>query len=126
MPSLSFVEPNGTLHNVEVAVGMTFLQAARAHSIDLEAACGGSLSCATCHLVVDPAWYDKLPPPKEDEEAILDVAFDITRTSRLGCQLRMTAELDGCVVTIAAENESLLRSPSAVDAVPIEVSSTLS
>lgn len=75
--------------------GQTLLQVARMAGIDLEGACGGSLACATCHVVVDAAWYGKLPAPKEEELAMLELAPGRTRTSRLGCQIVLTEALDG-------------------------------
>ena len=85
---------------VEVEAGTSILEAAHEHDIELEGACEGSLACSTCHVVIDSAWYDKLEPPEEDEEDLLDRAFGLTPTSRLGCQVRMTDELDGMVVSI--------------------------
>ena len=65
-------------------------------------ACEGSLACSTCHVIVDPAWFKKLESPTEDEEDMLDLAFGLTQTSRLGCQIVMTDELDGLVVKLPA------------------------
>jgi 2Fe-2S ferredoxin len=70
------------------------------YNIDIEGACGGCLSCATCHVIVHPDWYGKLKPKQEDEEDMLDIAFDVKKTSRLGCQILMTEELDGLVVAL--------------------------
>ena len=68
----------------------------------MEGACEGSLACSTCHVVVDPAWAPKLVKPTEDEEDMLDLAFGLEQTSRLGCQIVMTAALDGLVVRLPA------------------------
>ncbi|MEO5348185.1 MAG: 2Fe-2S iron-sulfur cluster-binding protein [Magnetococcus sp. YQC-3] len=85
---------------VEVEEGMTLLEAAHAHGVLLEGACEGSLACATCHVVVAPEWYDRLPEPSEEEEDLLDTAFGLTTTSRLGCQIEVTDALDGLRVTV--------------------------
>ena len=68
--------------------------------IDIEGACGGCLACATCHVVVDPKWVDKLEEKKEEEEDMLDLAFDLKKTSRLGCQILMSDDLDGITVAL--------------------------
>lgn len=104
MPKVNFIDPDGTRHEVEVPVGLSVLEAAHQNDIDLEGACEGSLACSTCHVIVDPAWFDRLPDPSEEEEDMLDLAFGLTRTSRLGCQLKMTEELDGLTVTLPAES----------------------
>jgi 2Fe-2S ferredoxin len=85
---------------VEVEAGMTLLEAAHAHGVLLEGACEGSLACATCHVVVAPEWYDRLPEPTEEEDDLLDTAFGLTTTSRLGCQIEVTDALDGLRVTV--------------------------
>ena len=66
----------------------------------IEGTCGGSLSCATCHVVVDPEWYGKTGEPDADEEDMLDLAFGLEETSRLGCQIRMDESLSGLKVRI--------------------------
>ncbi len=100
MPKMTFVEKDGTKKEVEIAEGLTVLEAARKYNIDLEGACEGSLACSTCHVVVDPEFYDQLPDATEDEEDMLDLAFGLTKTSRLGCQICMKPEIDGLVVTL--------------------------
>lgn len=102
MPKMTFIEKSGARQEVEVAEGLTILDAARKNDIDLEGACEGSLACSTCHVIVDPQWYDALPSASEDEEDMLDLAFGLTKTSRLGCQICMKPELDGLTVTIPA------------------------
>jgi len=76
--------------------------------VDIEGACEGSLACSTCHVIVDPEWYNKLEKPTEDEEDMLDLAYGLTRTSRLGCQIVLTDKLDGLVVKLPAATRSLL------------------
>lgn len=100
MPKMTFIAPDGTRHEVEAPEGLSVLEIAHRNDIDLEGACEGSLACSTCHVVVDPEWFDALNEPSEDEEDMLDLAFGLTRTSRLGCQILMTAELDGLTVRL--------------------------
>ncbi len=89
MPTITFVLNDGSRKAVEAKPGHTLLEIAHEHQIDLEGACEGSLSCSTCHLVIDPFWYSKLPEPSEEENDMLDLASGLTRTSRLGCQIVM-------------------------------------
>ena len=110
MPRMIFVERDGTRREVDAPVGRSVLEIARRHDIDIEGACDGSLACSTCHVVVDPEWYDLLQEASEDEEDMLDLAFNLTRTSRLGCQIVITEELDGLTVELpAATRDPLLR-----------------
>ena len=102
MPRVTFVEPGGACRAVEAPAGLTLLEVARLHGIDIEGACGGSLACATCHVVVAAEDSDRLDPPSEEEEAMLDLAPGVTATSRLGCQIVLTDDLDGLSVRIAA------------------------
>ena len=83
------------------------LEVAHKHGVDIEGACEGSLACSTCHVIVDPAWFNKLPSPTEDEEDMLDLAFGLEKTSRLGCQLVMTEALDGLVVKLPAATRNV-------------------
>ncbi|CAO5683287.1 MAG: Ferredoxin-6 [Holosporales bacterium] len=107
MPKVHFVSPDGKRQTVVAPSGNSILEVARLHDIDLEGACEGSLACATCHVVVDPEWFDKLPKAKEDEEDMLDLAFGLTPTSRLGCQIIMKPELDGLVIKIPSASRNL-------------------
>jgi 2Fe-2S ferredoxin len=84
------------------------LEIAHRNGIDLEGACEGSLACSTCHVIVDKAWYDKLGAASEDEEDMLDLAFGLTHTSRLGCQIRITPELDGLTVRLPAATRNMM------------------
>jgi 2Fe-2S ferredoxin len=105
-----FVERDGTRREVDAPIGRSILEIARRHDIDIEGACDGSLACSTCHVVVDPDWYDLLKEASEDEEDMLDLAFNLTRTSRLGCQIVITEELDGLTVELpAATRDPALR-----------------
>ena len=108
MPRMIFVERDGTRREVDAPLGRSVLEIARRHDVDIEGACDGSLACSTCHVVVDPDWYDLLKEASEDEEDMLDLAFNLTRTSRLGCQIVITEELDGLTVRLPAATRNLL------------------
>ena len=102
MPKMVFIERDGTQKEVEAPLGLSVLEIAHRNSVDIEVACEGSLACSTCHVIVDGEWFGKLTKPTEDEEDMLDLAFDLQETSRLGCQLIMTDALDGLVVKLPA------------------------
>ena len=106
MPKMTFVERNGTPREVSAPLGLSVLEVAHKHGVDIEGACEGSLACSTCHVVIDPAWFGKLPAPPEDEEDMLDLAFGLEKTSRLGCQLVITEALDGLVVRLPASTRN--------------------
>ena len=97
----------GEKKEFEVPVGTTVLEAAHNNNIDLEGACEGSLACSTCHVIVDKDFYDKLSEPTEDEEDMLDLAFGLTPTSRLGCQIIMSKELDGLTLVVPDETRNI-------------------
>ena len=98
-----FIEPDGTRKDVDAPLGLSVLEIAHRNDIDIEGACEGSLACSTCHVIVDPNWFNRLEEPSEDEEDMLDLAFGLTPTSRLGCQIIITEDLDGLTVTVPAE-----------------------
>lgn len=108
MPKMIFIERDGTRREVDAPVGLSVLEIAHKHLIDIEGACDGSMACSTCHIIVDPEWYGRLPEPSEDEEDMLDLAFSLTRTSRLGCQITMTEALDGLTVRLPKEVRNML------------------
>jgi 2Fe-2S ferredoxin len=108
MPKMTFIKTDGNRVEVDAPVGLSVLEIAHRNDIDLEGACEGSLACSTCHVVIDPEWYDTLPDATEDEEDMLDLAFGLTRTSRLGCQIIMTEELDGLTVSLPAGTRNLM------------------
>jgi len=108
MPKMTFIEPNGTRHEVDAPKGLSVLEIAHRNGIDLEGACEGSLACSTCHVIVDKEWYDLLPEASDDEEDMLDLAFGLTHTSRLGCQIIMTDELDGLTVALPAATRNMM------------------
>jgi ferredoxin, 2Fe-2S len=108
MPKLVFIERDGSRREVDAPLGLSVLEVAHRNDIDIEGACEGSLACSTCHVVVDPDWYDLLKEASEDEEDMLDLAFNLTNTSRLGCQIIITEELDGLTVRLPAATRNLL------------------
>ena len=108
MPKMTFVERDGTRREVDAPLGLSVLEIAHKHSVDIEGACEGSLACSTCHVIIDPAWFARLAQPTEDEEDMLDLAFGLEKTSRLGCQIVMTEALDGLVVRLPAATRNVL------------------
>lgn len=103
MPRVTFVEHTGKRHELDVPVGLTLLEVARRFRIDIEGACDGCLSCTTCHVIVEEEFFDLLPPASEEEEDMLDLAWGLTPTSRLGCQIVVNEEADGLVIHLPAE-----------------------
>ncbi|KAG7366146.1 2Fe-2S ferredoxin-type domain containing protein [Nitzschia inconspicua] len=89
-----------TSKTVEAEIGMDLMHVAHENNIDLEGACGGELACSTCHLIFQKEVYDRLPKMEEEEEDMLDLAFEVTETSRLGCQILVREDFDGMTVTI--------------------------
>ena len=102
MPQIVFIEKSGNRRSCAYKSGETLLAVARRNAIDLEGACEGAMACSTCHVIVDAGWFKKLETPTEDEEDMLDLAFGLTQTSRLGCQIVMNPGLDGLVVKLPA------------------------
>ena len=105
MPSITFIYADGTEKQVDAPVGLSVMEIAQKNDIDpIEGACGGSLACATCHLYVHPDWWGKALGDEdsitEEEEDMLDLAFDIRDKSRLSCQIQMTEDLDGMIVAL--------------------------
>jgi 2Fe-2S ferredoxin len=108
MPKLTFIDNNGK-HNVfDVPNGISVLEAAHQNDISLEGACEGSLACSTCHVIVASEFFDKLTKAKDEEEDMLDLAFGLTHTSRLGCQIIMSDELDGLVVSLPSATRNMM------------------
>ena len=105
MPKLIVVDRAGTEKTIDAQTGLTLMEAIRDNGFDeLLALCGGCCSCATCHVYVDPAFADKLPPMSEDENDLLESSDHRNETSRLSCQVPLTADMDGLKVSIAAED----------------------
>lgn len=99
---VTFILKDGTQKTFEVSAGETLLDIAQAHNLDMEGACGGSCACSTCHVIVDPDYYDALPEPDDDENDMLDLAYGLTETSRLGCQIKMSKDIEGIRVALPA------------------------
>ncbi|MGE0260534.1 MAG: ferredoxin family 2Fe-2S iron-sulfur cluster binding protein [Alphaproteobacteria bacterium] len=108
MPKMTFIERDGSRREVDAPLGLSVLEIAHRNDVDIEGACEGSLACSTCHVIVDPEWYELLREASEDEEDMLDLAFGLTATSRLGCQIIITEELDGLVVKLPSSTRNLL------------------
>jgi 2Fe-2S ferredoxin len=107
MPKITFVNKDGSEKTIEARNGQTILELAHQEDLPLEGACEGSLACSTCHVIVDPAFYDKLETASEEEEDMLDLAFGLTQTSRLGCQIVISDKLDGLRVTIPSASRNI-------------------
>ncbi|CAD0092290.1 unnamed protein product [Aureobasidium vineae] len=103
---VTFVDKEGDEHTFVVADGDNLLDIA--NDLEMEGACGGSCACSTCHVIVsDPDMFDKMEEPDDDENDMLDLAFGLTETSRLGCQVKMSKELDGLVVKLPTMTRNL-------------------
>lgn len=109
MPKMTFIQPDGTRREVDAPLGLSVLEIAHRHGVDIEGACEGSLACSTCHVIVDPKYFEALQSPTEDEEDMLDLAFGLEETSRLGCQIVMTEELDGLVVRLPKATRNAMK-----------------
>ncbi|KAL6939267.1 mitochondrial matrix iron-sulfur protein [Hanseniaspora osmophila] len=96
----TFVLKDGTQKKFAVCEGDSLLDIAQGHNLEMEGACGGSCACSTCHVIVDPQYIDKLPEPSDDEDDMLDLAYGLTETSRLGCCIKMNKEIDGIRVAL--------------------------
>jgi 2Fe-2S ferredoxin len=107
MPKMTFINKDGSRTDVEAPVGLSVLEIAHKNGIDLEGACEGSLACSTCHVIVAEEDFERLAYASEDEEDMLDLAFGLTHTSRLGCQIIMKDELDGLTVTLPSATRNM-------------------
>lgn len=105
---MTFIDKDGQDYKFAVSEGDNLLDIAQANDLEMEGACGGSCACSTCHVIVtDDGYYDKIPEPEDDENDMLDLAFGLTETSRLGCQVVMKKELDGLVVRLPSMTRNL-------------------
>ncbi|AEO62985.1 uncharacterized protein THITE_2107816 [Thermothielavioides terrestris NRRL 8126] len=105
---VTFIDKEGVEHKLAVSKGDNLLDIAQAHDLEMEGACGGSCACSTCHVIVmDQEYYDRMPEPDDDENDMLDLAFGLQETSRLGCQVVMTPELNGLRVKLPAMTRNL-------------------
>jgi 2Fe-2S ferredoxin len=108
MTKITFVLQGGEEKEVEAPLGLSVLEIAHKNNIDLEGACEGSLACSTCHVIVEDEFFGKLTEATEDEEDMLDLAFGLARTSRLGCQIKMTEELNGLKVKVPSATRNMM------------------
>jgi ferredoxin len=104
---ITFVDKNGEKQTVQAETGTSLLEVAHANHIDLGGACEGSLACSTCHVILEPKVYESLAEPSDEENDMLDLAFGLTETSRLGCQIVVTEELAGMVVRLPAATRNI-------------------
>ncbi|VUC22686.1 unnamed protein product [Clonostachys rosea] len=105
---VTFIDKDGQDYKFAVSEGDNLLDIAQANDLEMEGACGGSCACSTCHVIVtEDDYYDKIPEPEDDENDMLDLAFGLTETSRLGCQVVMKKELDGLVVRLPSMTRNL-------------------
>lgn len=101
MAKITYIQHNGSTQTVDAPIGITVMEAAKINDVPgIEAECGGSCSCATCHVYITEDWREKVGKPNDVEEDMLDIAFDVREESRLSCQIKVTAELDGLVVQV--------------------------
>jgi 2Fe-2S ferredoxin len=99
MAKITYVEFDGTEHTIDVADGLSVMEGAVRNRVPgIDADCGGACACSTCHVYIDPTWQEKVGPPNEMEEDMLDFAFDVKENSRLSCQIKVGPELDGLKV----------------------------
>lgn len=103
MVRVTFVTPQNEKVVVEGVEGQRLLELGQNAGLPLEGTCEGQMACSTCHVIVARDWFDRLAPAVDDEEDMLDLAAGVTRTSRLSCQIELTAALDGLVVHVPAE-----------------------
>ena len=101
MPQITYIGADGTSRTVEAETGSNVMEAAIKHGVPgIEAECGGACACATCHVYVDEAWRAIVGEPSPMEEDMLDFGYDVKPNSRLSCQIKVTAEIDGLVVRV--------------------------
>lgn len=103
MPQITFINADGTKTEVDAKIGDSIMRAALDNGVaGLSAECGGCLSCATCHAYVGEDWVDRIAPPSEEEQVMIECAIDVRPTSRLSCQVQVAEDMDGMVVEIPA------------------------
>ncbi len=108
MIRVTFVSADGSdRHQVEAEAGLRLLEVAQNDGQPLEGTCEGQMACSTCHVIVDPEYFARLPRAEEEEEDMLDLAVGAVRTSRLACQILLTPELDGLVVRMPAGHRDM-------------------
>ncbi|MAI10805.1 MAG: 2Fe-2S ferredoxin [Rhodospirillaceae bacterium TMED167] len=108
MPKVIFELPGGERREIDAEPGKSLLVTAHQNGIDIEGACEGVMACSTCHLIVAEDWYERLPDASEEEDDMLDLAYGLTKTSRLGCQITVTEDLDGLVIKVPDETRNMM------------------
>ena len=109
MVKVTFISANGDRVEAEGQPGQRLLELAQAADQPLEGTCEGQMACSTCHVIVTPDWFGKLPRASEDEEDMLDLAAGVARTSRLACQIELSDALDGLEVRVPGESRNMQR-----------------
>ena len=107
MVRVAFITPGGERVETEGADGLPLLEVAQAAGMPLEGTCEGQMACSTCHVIVAPDWFERLDPATEEEEDMLDLAAGACRTSRLSCQIVLSADLDGLEVRVRADSHDM-------------------
>lgn len=107
MVRVAFITPGGERVEAEGADGLPLLEVAQAAGMPLEGTCEGQMACSTCHVIVAPDWFERLDPATEEEEDMLDLAAGACRTSRLSCQIVLSADLDGLEVRVPADSHDM-------------------
>ena len=111
MINITIISRDGKRHNLRASEGDTLLDIARKNNIEeIEGSCEGCMACSTCHVVVDESWYKKLEKATDEENDMLDFAFGLTQHSRLGCQIKITSNLNGLIVWLPAGVNNMLLS----------------
>ena len=100
MTNIKFILNDGTEKLINAENGLSVMEVARDNDLGIEGTCGGSISCCTCHVVIEDNWFDVVGSPNPDEEDMLELAVDLKPTSRLGCQIEITDKLEGLVIKI--------------------------
>ena len=106
--TIHFVDAEGKKTTIDAPLGLSVLEVAHENNIDLEGACEGSLACSTCHVIVDESSFETLPEATEDEEDMLDLAFGLTETSRLGCQIILSPEMEGMTLKLPGATRNMM------------------
>lgn len=105
--NITFINADESITKVEAEIGLSLLEVAKKNDIDIEGACEGALACSTCHVIIDKEFYNKLPPASDEEEDMLDLAFGLTKTSRLGCQIIIDESLEGLKVYVPSASRNI-------------------
>ena len=100
---IKVTDRDGKKHELEGDTNSTLMEILRDAGLDIEAACGGCCACATCHVYINDQWLEKISPKDDDEESMLDQAFDVRNSSRLSCQIGLSEDLDGIELELAPE-----------------------